>query len=318
MTDSVSIIIPCFNGERTIAATLDSALLQTRPAAEIIVINDGSTDRSRDILDRYEGRVTVVHTPNQGVSAARNRGVEQAVGDWLIFLDADDLLTDDAIAHRLACAQQHDAQVIYTDWQRFQYDHALQVIPGERVTTTIAEVHEDPEIACATQFWAPPVTLMYHRDVVSRIGGWNESLPVIQDARFLFDAASAGFSFAHCEHRTAWYLDDDANSLSRQNQHRFVADVLRNTRQIDDLWMSREVDEHKNRQYRLALASIYDYLARACLRLEQLKDFEQSISRIDSLVGRSEASRWVRLSQRMNRWLGPGLTRRAMKVIGKA
>lgn len=98
----VSIIIPCYNAERYLRETIESALRQSRPADEILVINDGSTDRSAEIAASFGEPVQVIAQPNGGLAAARNKGIEHARGDYLLFLDADDLLDPRTIEVQLA------------------------------------------------------------------------------------------------------------------------------------------------------------------------------------------------------------------------
>jgi len=85
-----SVIIAVFNGEATIARAIESILAQSRPAAEIIVVDDGSTDDTAGRVASFGDAVRYIRQPNQGVSVARNRGVEEAKEEWLAFLDADD------------------------------------------------------------------------------------------------------------------------------------------------------------------------------------------------------------------------------------
>lgn len=92
-----SVIVPVFNGARTLGRALDSVLAQTCPAHEIIVVDDGSTDDTAQVVGRYADGVRYLHQANQGVSVARNRGVAAATGDWLAFLDADDWYFPDRI-----------------------------------------------------------------------------------------------------------------------------------------------------------------------------------------------------------------------------
>ncbi|HET7537953.1 MAG TPA: glycosyltransferase, partial [Candidatus Didemnitutus sp.] len=103
MSPLVSIIIPCYNAERWLAATLESALAQTWSAKEIIFVNDGSTDRSLALARSFESRsVRVIDQPNRGASAARNAGLRAAQGELFQFLDADDLLSRGKVAAQVA------------------------------------------------------------------------------------------------------------------------------------------------------------------------------------------------------------------------
>lgn len=88
---TISVIIPTYNRAREVGAAIDSALAQTRPALEIIVVDDGSTDETLDVLAPYGERIRVVRQDNQGVAAARNAGIAVARGDLLAFLDSDDV-----------------------------------------------------------------------------------------------------------------------------------------------------------------------------------------------------------------------------------
>ncbi len=108
--DEVSVVIPVFNGERYLAEAIDSILAQTHRPLEIIVVDDGSTDSSIDIARAYAEREADVHCLSQshgGIGAARNRGIEHAKGDYLSFLDADDLWCEDKLALQFAAFDQH-------------------------------------------------------------------------------------------------------------------------------------------------------------------------------------------------------------------
>lgn len=111
MTGSYSIVIPVYNGERYLREAIDSALRQTWQAARIVLVDDGSTDSSGTVCDEYATKhpdiVKAVHRPNGGLSAARNTGMEHVSSEWILFLDADDILYKDATA-ALACAARHN------------------------------------------------------------------------------------------------------------------------------------------------------------------------------------------------------------------
>ncbi len=91
MTDKISVIIPAYNAEKTISATVESVLKQTLPPYEVIVVNDGSKDRTQEIVEAMGERVILINQSNSGVSAARNNGLAHAEGEWVAFLDSDDV-----------------------------------------------------------------------------------------------------------------------------------------------------------------------------------------------------------------------------------
>lgn len=99
-TFDISVVIPVYNAQSTLASTVESILVQTGPSYEIILVDDGSTDASGVLCDRLAaGHQTIraVHTLNKGVSAARNTGIETACGEYVMFMDADDILKEDAL-----------------------------------------------------------------------------------------------------------------------------------------------------------------------------------------------------------------------------
>jgi glycosyltransferase involved in cell wall biosynthesis len=106
----VSVITPCYNGARFLEGTLRSALQQTLPPVEILVIDDGSTDESAAIAERFGPPVRVIRQPNRGESVARNRGLAEARGSHVLFLDADDLIDPEALRYLAeALAGTHNA-----------------------------------------------------------------------------------------------------------------------------------------------------------------------------------------------------------------
>lgn len=96
---SISVIIPVFNREKRIKDSIESVLNQTLSPKEIIVIDDGSTDNTKEVLEKYKDQITIIESPNnKGVSAARNIGIDAAKGDWITLLDSDDLWEKDKLA----------------------------------------------------------------------------------------------------------------------------------------------------------------------------------------------------------------------------
>ena len=115
MKAKVSVIVPVYNVESYLEECLDSIINQTFKDIEIILVNDGSTDSSPKIMELYaskDSRITVLNQPNKGVSAARNAGIEQASGEYFLFVDSDDMIVPDAIEKLYGKAGEAGAELV--------------------------------------------------------------------------------------------------------------------------------------------------------------------------------------------------------------
>jgi len=116
----ISVIIPAYNAEKTILETIQSLQKQTFTDFEIIVINDGSTDGTVELLNAIEdSRVKVFSYENGGLPVARNRGIDRATGEYITFVDADDLWTPDKLELQLTALRQHPEAGIAYSWTAF-------------------------------------------------------------------------------------------------------------------------------------------------------------------------------------------------------
>ncbi|WP_300503556.1 glycosyltransferase family 2 protein [uncultured Duncaniella sp.] len=117
----VSIIIPAYNAERYLREALESALAQTYRDIEVIVVDDGSTDSTPEIIRDFaarDHRIKAIRQPNGGLSAARNAALDIASGEWLVFLDSDDLLYPDSVARLLEAAENSGCNLVHGAWTR--------------------------------------------------------------------------------------------------------------------------------------------------------------------------------------------------------
>ncbi len=110
----ISIIVPVYNVERYMERCLDAVVKQTYKNLEVILVDDGSEDRSGSICDRYaseDARFKVVHHQNGGLSAARNTGIKKATGEYITFIDPDDSITEDYIEYLYNLINKHEADL---------------------------------------------------------------------------------------------------------------------------------------------------------------------------------------------------------------
>src|SRR5689334_7017183 len=114
MQPFVSILIPCYNAEKWVGHAIESALAQTWPNKEVIVVDDGSTDGSLEVIKSFEDRIKWETGPNRGGNVARNRVLALSRGEWIQYLDADDYLLPNKIAEQLADLGSKGADVVYS------------------------------------------------------------------------------------------------------------------------------------------------------------------------------------------------------------
>ena len=125
LNDLISVVIPAYNSEATILETINSVLQQTYGNFELIVINDGSTDKTLQLLETIkDSRLKIYSYANGGLSTARNRGIAKAQGEYISFLDADDSWTSDKLESQLTALQKHPDAALAYSWVYFQYETA--------------------------------------------------------------------------------------------------------------------------------------------------------------------------------------------------
>jgi len=187
----VSIIVPCHNGARFLPEALDSAFAQTHPAIEVIVVDDGSTDGTPAVLERYAGRVRALRQPNRGPSAARNAALEIARGDYIAFLDADDRFLPDKVARQAAVLDARpDVGLVYSGW-RF-IDEEGRVLPGE------GRPRGEGDLLPGLVLGNPihPLAALVRRPLVTEVGGFDETLWGCEDWDLFLRLSRRGMRWA--------------------------------------------------------------------------------------------------------------------------
>ncbi len=127
----ISVVIPVFNGEKTIQETIQSVLAQTHTDLELIIINDGSRDRTADLVGNIDDdRLHLFSYENAGLAASRNRGIERSTGEYISFLDADDLWTKDKLELQLQALENNPQAAVAYSWTDFIDEDSNFFRPG--------------------------------------------------------------------------------------------------------------------------------------------------------------------------------------------
>ena len=192
MNKLVSAIVPCFNAERWLTEAIDSCLHQTYPRIEIIVIDDGSTDNSLQIIQRYGDRIIWETGPNLGGNAARNRGFALSTGEYIQYLDADDYLLPNKIDRQVRFLEETAADIVYGD---LKYQHHLpdgQIWQQETNLLGTPPPHQDV-LECLLAYGnLSPSPYLFSRKAICLSEGWDERLRAGQDRDFLISLLVGG------------------------------------------------------------------------------------------------------------------------------
>ncbi|HVA82504.1 MAG TPA: glycosyltransferase [Candidatus Binataceae bacterium] len=215
MPTLVSIIIPCYNAAPWIGEAIQSALDQTYSPVEVIVVDDGSTDRSPEVIKSFGDKIKWETGPNRGGNCARNRGFALSAGKYIQFLDADDYLLPSKIERQMRVFGNASADVVYEDCQVL-FESAI----GRHKWGPL-EVSGNPpdifEIFLDYNSLTPPCVFLFSRSVVERAGGWNEKLTSAQDTDFYVRLALADATWLYVPGSESIYRRPSLPTVSSRN-----------------------------------------------------------------------------------------------------
>lgn len=200
MEPLVDVIIPCFNGSRFLGEAIDSALSQTYSRVEVTVVDDGSTDRTHEVVRNYGDRVRYVRIPHAGLSAARNAGIRCTRGHLLLFLDADDYLAADAVASHVAAARARPSGAVYYGaW------HDVDVSGRPLGEASLYPLSTEPLHRLLEGYCPPCNTLVVRREVLEAVGPFDETLSLQEDWDLWLRVAGQGYEFVPVPRALAAY-----------------------------------------------------------------------------------------------------------------
>jgi len=244
MTPRFSVIIPAFNAAATLARAIESVRLQSWPAHEIIVVDDGSTDTTADIARQFGAAVRLIQQTNRGVSVARNAGASAATGDWLAFLDADDWYAGDRLSLHAEWIAEDPALDFLTG------DYEYRDAAGSLLGTSMAQ-HESGRMMLAKAAGAVRVVMETPAEIAAfvadhfgdthtlsvprlrfvELGGYPTGFKVCEDVHFLTRlVASSGRIGVICQSLGVYVIH--GGSATRRDP---VAAQRENVRTLTDL-----------------------------------------------------------------------------------
>ncbi|MEH2192054.1 MAG: glycosyltransferase [Nostoc sp.] len=245
----ISVIIPAYNSEKTIGYTIQSVLNQTFSNLELIIINDGSEDSTLKVITQIpDSRIQVFSFPNAGGNVSRNRGLRRAVGEFVSFLDADDLWTRDKLQSQLKALQENITAKVAYSWTDYIDENGEFVLSGKRVNIK-GNVYENLLLNNFLENGSNP--LIYRKALIT-LGGFDESLNAAQDWDMWLRLASK-FDFI-CVPSVQILYRISSNSVSSNliRQEKYCLQVLKRA--------YKEKPSTLKNSWNISLANLYKYL----------------------------------------------------------
>lgn len=299
----VSIVIPCFNAQNSLAEAIHSALQQTYQSREVIVIDDGSNDDSVTILKQFGSQVLWESGPNQGGCSARNRGVEIAHGEFVQFLDADDILAPEKLEKQVPVALEHEQSIVYCD-------HDLNTTDGQMIRRSRGVEWSDSVEFVLEHDALTTLGPLHRKSWLDEVGGFRVGLRAAQELDLHLRLAAHGFRFFHMPdalftvRRTASSVSSSPAKTLEQWIN-FMPDV------IEKIEMRGEMTAHRR-------AVIASHLARAGRQIvrDGTKDIGLSLLKLAHALDRNAAehSAYSTPARCLKRIVGSVMLERLVKV----
>lgn len=208
----VSIVIPAWNAERYVKEAVESALAQTYPRCEVIVVDDGSVDGTKNVLEPYirDHRIIYIHQANKGLAGARNTGIRTARGAYIALLDSDDAFMPEKMERQVRALEEHAEYgacysdlIHFTDTTPRKYFHHRYTYPSGDILEPL--LHRQ---------FLNPLTLVVRKAVFENDGYFDESLRRSEDWELWLRWARAGVKFLYVNEQFAYYRMRTTGNLS--------------------------------------------------------------------------------------------------------
>lgn len=236
----VSILIPCYNAEKWVRQAIQSALDQTYENKEVIVVDDGSTDRSLEIIKSFGVQIKWETGPNKGGNVARNRLSELSSGEWLQYLDADDYLLPNKVNNQVK-ALLDDTDVIFSP-SLMEYHHEKDITKQK-----VLQIPEPYDLFILLARWYLPQTgaPLWKKEAITEVGGWKSDQPVCQEHELYSRLVMADKKFQYFEKAESVYRQWGENTLWKKDQsftrkHRLLIEDRLEKHLLESEEMSRE------------------------------------------------------------------------------
>jgi glycosyltransferase involved in cell wall biosynthesis len=213
---SVSAIIPNFNREGLIALTIENLLRQSLPPSEIIVVDDGSTDRSVEIIQSFGDKIKLIRQTNQGPGAARNAGLRMATGDFIQFQDSDDLYSLNKLEVQARLLEQTGVDIAFSPWAKVRIENHSVSFENNQALQQQMPPQELPLACWWLRGWSTVFqSLLFRRSFLQKVGFYRTDLMLGEDGEFFFRALTHEPTVAFSADALTLYRLHEINKLTQ-------------------------------------------------------------------------------------------------------
>lgn len=300
MNNRISVIIPAFNAGRTLTRAIDSVLDQSHAAYEIIVVDDGSTDDTGNIIEGYKNHVISIYQQNQGSVAARQRGTEEVNAEYIAYLDADDYWPKGKLGLLTHIIERYSPRFLFSDFNRADFSsdeiaylpknstffpNSLETIVGLQESSKFKNLYAIPQDVALSLtlngFPAYPSTMLVHRKSQLEAGGWDNRFKRSQD----FD-----FTIRICQKYDIHYLNDVITTIGLHEVNNNLDAYIEMQTKGDIKVLNAHINGSNSQRYRkqcqAALAKKWINLGHTQFRLRKKRDAKHSYYRALVLPGK--------------------------------
>ena len=257
MNDLVSIITPSYNSEKFIEDTILSVINQDYDSIEHIIINDGSTDSTEEIIKKYDKHIKYIKVENGGANRARNIGAKIAKGKYFMFLDSDDILDKNTI--KILVSHQNDMDITACKTSRLSYTNGHWV--DSPMGMSFLPPEKDEISSWLTGWYIPPCSILWSKFSYSKVIKWDERLSINQDGDIMLRALLNGVKIIYAPETKAYYRNSNQNRMSissKLNDKKSIESNLMVIEKVIDIMKDKKIIN----EYKTEIGYFYYHIAR--------------------------------------------------------
>jgi glycosyltransferase involved in cell wall biosynthesis len=261
MPDLVSVLIPAYNAEKWIADTIKSAIAQNWSNKELIIVNDGSTDNTLSVAKNFESKsVKIITQDNCGASTARNKALSFAQGDYIQWLDADDILAPDKISNQMQLAEAgyNSLQLFSSSYGIFHYRIGKAKFKPNNIWQDLSPLDWIINNFSDRNAWMVPAAWLISRKLTEKAGYWDERLSLNDDGEYISRVVLASEQVKFVSTAQSYYRSTSFAQLSRDNSERGIQSLLMSLKLCIQHLRHFE-DSEKTRKASVALLQMYSH-----------------------------------------------------------